>query len=139
MDERAGHEAGRKYRTLVVDDDESWRFLVRRLLKRTGTFEVVGEAADGAEAIAEAERAQPDLVLLDLRMPGMPGEAALPEILKRAPAARVVIVSGMDASTTAPPLLAKGAAGYIEKGGPPGSLERELLAIVGPNAVEAQA
>jgi hypothetical protein len=69
----------RPYRTLVVDDDESWRFLVKRLLHRTGRFEVVAEAGDGAEAIARAEETEADVVLLDLRMPGMTGEQALPE------------------------------------------------------------
>lgn len=115
---------------VIVDDDENWRFLVAHLLKRTGRFDVIGEAADGRAAIEVAARLQPDILLLDLRMPVMSGEEALPEIRRAAPQTRIVILSGLDAETMAPRMLASGAAAYIEKGGPPGSLESELLRLV---------
>lgn len=85
-------------------------------LTRDEGFDVVGEAGDGLEAIAEAERHQPDLVVLDLSMPVLDGLEALPRILAVAPDARVVVVSGFDGGRMRGPALAAGAVAYLEKG-----------------------
>ncbi|MDX1658779.1 MAG: response regulator [Nitriliruptorales bacterium] len=77
---------------VVVDDEPDVRFLVRRLLDRRDGWELVGEAADGAEAADVVEELQPDVVLLDLMM-HTPGEEALPHILKVAPKTMVVVFS----------------------------------------------
>lgn len=77
---------------------------------------VAGEAADGVEAIVEAERLQPDVILLDLSMPRLTGLDALPDILRVAPRARVIALSGFAASVVAGNVLAAGAHRYLEKG-----------------------
>ena len=106
-----------KVRTvLIVDDVADLRMLVRLSLELDGDFEVVAEAGDGYEAIAEAERHQPDLVVLDLAMPNLDGLEALPRILQVAPDARVVVVSGFAGARLREPALTAGAVAYVEKG-----------------------
>jgi DNA-binding NarL/FixJ family response regulator len=105
-------------RILLVDDHPLTRDALASLLTRGG-FDVVGEAADGAAALALAERLQPDLVLLDLSMPGVDGLAALPLVRAAAPGCEVVVLT---ASGTEENLLAAirgGAAGYLLKSEPP--------------------
>jgi DNA-binding NarL/FixJ family response regulator len=82
---------GRPVRVLVVDDLPDMREIVRLLLQADGRYEVVGEAVDGVEAIAAAERLQPELVLLDRSMPRLSGLEALPEIRRVAPRTSVVL------------------------------------------------
>jgi len=101
-------------RVLVVDDHPLTRDALSSLLVQGG-FDVVGEAADGAEALELAELHQPDLVLLDLSMPGVGGLAALPQLRTAAPCCEVVVLT---ASGTEENLLAAvrgGAAGYLLK------------------------
>src|SRR5439155_26648339 len=81
---------------LIVDDDFRLREIVRLAMEFDGAFEVVAEAGDGAEAIEQARLYQPDLVLLDLVMPGMGGVEALPHILQAAPGAKVVVFTAFD-------------------------------------------
>ena len=105
-------------RILVVDDHPLTRDALASLLTQGG-FDVVGEAADGAEALQLAHDLQPDLVLLDLSMPGLDGLAALPRLRSAAPACEVVVLT---ASGTEENLLAAirgGAAGYLLKSEPP--------------------
>ena len=105
-------------RILIVDDHPLTRDALATLLRAHG-LDVVGLASDGEGAIVEAERLQPDLVLLDLSMPGMDGLAALPRLRHAAPACEVVVLT---ASGTEENLLAAirgGAAGYLLKSEPP--------------------
>lgn len=115
LDGEEGSEAGMDddgavapARVLLVDDEPGVRSLLRRLLSRTGRFEVVGEAADGGEAVHAASRLQPDITVLDLMMP-VSGEAALPHLLKVAPACMVVVLSALDPADHRDRLLAAGA------------------------------
>ncbi|MBW3620176.1 MAG: response regulator transcription factor [Actinobacteria bacterium] len=82
-----------RIRVLVVDDGADVRFLVRRLLARERTFQVVGEATDGEEAIDAATELQPQIVLLDLSMPRMRGDEALPAIVTAAPDSMIAVFS----------------------------------------------
>jgi len=105
-------------RILVVDDHPLTRDALASLLAQGG-FDVVGQAADGAEALELAHELQPDLVLLDLSMPGLDGLAALPRLRAAAPGCEVVVLT---ASGTEDNLLAAirgGAAGYLLKSEPP--------------------
>jgi DNA-binding NarL/FixJ family response regulator len=105
-------------RILVVDDHPLTRDALAALLAQGG-FDVVGEAADGAEALELADALQPDLVLLDLSMPGLDGLSALPALRATAPRCEIVVLT---ASGTEENLLAAirgGAAGYLLKSEPP--------------------
>jgi DNA-binding NarL/FixJ family response regulator len=105
-------------RILIVDDHPLTRDALASLLGAHG-LDVVGVAADGEAAIAEAARLAPDLVLLDLSMPGMDGLTALPQLRHAAPNCEVVVLT---ASGTEENLLAAirgGAAGYLLKSEPP--------------------
>jgi two-component system, NarL family, nitrate/nitrite response regulator NarL len=105
-------------RILIVDDHPLTRSALAALLQQHG-FDVVGEAGDGETAIREARELGPDLVLLDLSLPGMNGLEALPQLRDAAPDAEVVVLT---ASGTEENLLAAirgGAAGYLLKSEPP--------------------
>lgn len=78
---------------LVADDQAPFRNAIRRALTHAGTIEVVGEASDGAQAVALAEQLQPDLVLLDVHMPVLAGPAAAGLIAARWPQIAVVLCS----------------------------------------------
>lgn len=109
--------AARPIRVLLVDDTKDIRELLRLTLELQGEFDVVGEAEDGLQAIAEVARLRPDLVLLDLAMPVMDGLEALPEIRVQAPEARVLVLSGFNARQMGAEAVRLGASGYMEKGG----------------------
>src|SRR3954462_6337199 len=84
-----------KVRVLLVDDLSDIRLVMRLLLEADGRVEVVGEAADGGEAVRLAGELLPDAVVLDLRMPGMDGVSALPLIRDASPGAVVVALSAL--------------------------------------------
>lgn len=87
-------EAGTpRRRVLIVDDSANVRSLLRTRISRTGDYEVVDEARDGAEAIVMATRHQPDLIILDVMMPVLSGIEALPDIAKGSPGSKIVIYS----------------------------------------------
>lgn len=95
-----GVPPGPPWRVLVADDDGSFRRLVRRLMAEDPAFEVVGEAADGVEAVELAARLQPHCVILDMKMPVMDGRAALRLIRRRCPQTDVIGLSGLDWSAS---------------------------------------
>jgi CheY-like chemotaxis protein len=115
---------------LIVEDDASLRTMLRLLFDGADGYFVVGEADDGREALALAAHYQPDLVLLDLAMPGMGGLEALPLILGVAPHAKIVVLSGVDAGTMADAAISQGAAAYFEKGLDPTVLLQHLTPIL---------
>jgi DNA-binding NarL/FixJ family response regulator len=121
----------RAFSVVVADDFEDMRQLVRLTLERSGRFEIVGEAVNGAEAIEVAGKLKPDIVLLDLSMPVLSGLEALPRIRAVAPDSKVVVLSGLDRSRMESDAMAGGAVGYLEKGLRPKQLVDELLAVVG--------
>jgi DNA-binding NarL/FixJ family response regulator len=102
-------------RVVVCDDAPALRALLRTSLELDGRAEVVGEAADGERAIALAAALRPDVVLLDIQMPGVDGLTALPRIRRAAPDTQVIVLSGCDAPATSARALALGARRYVEK------------------------
>ena len=82
-----------RVRVVLADDRAEMRQVVRMALELEGVYEVVGEAGNGLEAIDVARQQQPDLVLLDVLMPGMSGLDALPQIVRAAPRAKVVFLT----------------------------------------------
>jgi DNA-binding NarL/FixJ family response regulator len=105
-------------RVLVVDDHPLTRDALASLLTQGG-FDVVGEAADGAQALQLAHDLQPDLVLLDLSMPGLDGLAALPRLRTAAPGCEVVVLTASGTEENLLAAIRAGAAGYLLKSEPP--------------------
>ena len=105
----------RRHRVVVVDDAKDLRLVLRIALEQDGRFEIVGEASDGAQAVATCEAEQPDLVVLDVVMPGTDGWFALDGIRTACPSARVVVLSTLDEATAADRATALGAAAYVQK------------------------
>ena len=105
-----------RLQVLIADDSALQRTIVATQLERTGRFDLVVQAVDGNEALGLAELMQPDVVLLDLSMPGLGGLEALPLLLTIAPRARVIVLSGAPAEEMAAAALAAGARSYVEKG-----------------------
>jgi DNA-binding NarL/FixJ family response regulator len=121
-----------RLRTLLVDDVEDFRVLLRVLMEQDGRFDVVGEAGDGSQALALATELSPDVVVLDLAMPVMDGLTALPALRAAVPAVRVVVLSGFPTDEMGPAAEQAGAVGYLEKGRNPTGLAADIheLAVV---------
>ncbi|MGW4246363.1 response regulator [Nocardia sp. NPDC004722] len=103
-------------RVLLVDDQRLVRAGLRMLVEATADLEVVGEAADGVAALRVAAQVDPDLVLMDLRMPGMDGVAATRELVGRGGRVpKVLVLTTFDDDEHLFPALAAGASGYLVK------------------------
>jgi len=102
-------------RVLLVDDFAAWRKYVRSVLQERENFDVVGEAADGEEAIEKATELQPDLILMDVAMPKMNGIEAAKRIRDSAPNSKILFLSVETSDELAETALAAGGQGYIGK------------------------
>lgn len=115
-------------RILLVDDHPITRDALGALLGQHG-FDVVGEASDGAEAIDLARRHRPELVLLDLSMPGMDGLEALPRLREAAPETEVVVLTASGTEENLLSAIRGGAAGYLLKSEPPERIAEFLRGV----------
>ncbi len=104
-----------KIRVLLTDDHAILRVGLRAFLERYDDVEVVGEAQDGAEAVRCVQELQPDIVLMDIAMPGMNGLKATQQIRQQYPATRVLILTQHEDRQYVMPLLQAGASGYVLK------------------------
>ncbi|MGD9787766.1 MAG: response regulator [Sulfuricellaceae bacterium] len=109
-------------RVLIVDDHTLFRSGIKLLLQRQEGFEVVGEAGDGLEGIKRAKQLSPDVVLLDLHMPGITGRQAVKLINEEVPGTRVVMLTVSEDAEDLVDCLRAGAAGYLLK-----NIETEFL------------
>lgn len=112
--------------TLIVDDHEVVREGLRLSLSRAPHIRVVGEAADGASAVELAERRKPDVVIMDVRMPGMDGLEATKLLAERTPSAKVLIFTAYSERSLLGRGLESGAKGYILKEAPHETLVRAI-------------
>lgn len=109
---RAG---GQRIRILIVDDHAILRQALRHLLETHTDVEVVGDASNGREAVSAAEQLMPDVVLMDMIMPGLNGLEATRQIRKRVPKSRVLILTGYMEDEQIISALRAGASGYVVK------------------------
>lgn len=121
--------AGRRLRVLVVDDNESVRRSISQILRSQADIEVVCEAVDGADAVLKIGEHQPDVVLLDITMPGMNGLEVAETIKVEFPSVHVLIVSQHDSRGFQWAALAAGVSGYIIKSNVGRDLVPELRRI----------
>src|SRR5438045_6928647 len=105
-------------RLLICDDSAEARMVVRTMLGDEQEIDVVGEASSGEEAIALSAELSPDVVLMDVGMPGLGGIEATKKIREMLPNARVVAFAGSDDSEVASAMIAAGASAYCVKGAP---------------------
>ena len=118
-------------RILLVDDHALVRAGIRALISMIEGVEVVGEAGNGDEALSLIETLQPDLVLLDITMPGMNGLVALDEISARFPKVRVIMLTMHEAREYAIQALRGGAAGFIPKRAASTELKEAIDTVMG--------
>ncbi|MEV1004284.1 response regulator transcription factor [Nonomuraea sp. NPDC050202] len=104
-----------RIRLLIADDHPIVRDGLRGMFAGDPGFEVLGEAADGAQAVALAQALHPDVILMDLRMPGMDGVAAIKELARLGSAARVLVLTTYDTDRDVMPAIEAGATGYLLK------------------------
>jgi DNA-binding NarL/FixJ family response regulator len=139
----AGRSGGDKIRVLIADDHPMVRQGLRVFLELEPDLEVVGEAADGGEAAALTAELLPDVVLLDLVMPGVDGLSALETLAERGLAERALVVTSFGEYRSALPALRAGARGYISKDVDPAALATAVRAVaaghvlLGPQVAEA--
>jgi len=124
---------------LIVDDHPVVRDGLRGMFSADPRFEVLGEASDGAEAIAAGERFQPDVILMDLRMPRADGATAIKELAERGVPARVLVLTTYDTDSDVLPAIQAGATGYLLKDAPREELFRAVEAAARGQAVLAPA
>ncbi|MGI5468006.1 response regulator [Streptomyces sp. CA-132043] len=120
---------GGPIKVLLVDDHQVVRRGLRTFLEVQDDIEVVGEAADGEEGVAAAERLGPDVVLMDVKMPGMDGVEALRLLREQRNPARVLIVTSFTEQRTVIPALRAGAAGYVYKDIDPDALAGAIRSV----------
>ncbi|MFI1465769.1 response regulator [Streptomyces wuyuanensis] len=103
---------------LIVDDHPVVRDGLRGMFESAAGFSVLGEAADGVEGVALAERLDPDVVLMDLRMPGGGGVEAIAELARRGSRTKVLVLTTYDTDADTLPAIEAGATGYLLKDAP---------------------
>jgi DNA-binding NarL/FixJ family response regulator len=124
-------------RVLIADDQALVRAGFRMVLDAEDGIDVVGDAADGAEAVAQARRLRPDVVLMDVRMPEMDGIEATRRLLATDPASRVVMLTTFDLDEYVYEALRAGASGFLLKDVPPERLVDGIRTVAAGDALLA--
>jgi DNA-binding NarL/FixJ family response regulator/signal transduction histidine kinase len=122
-------------RLLIADDHPVVRDGLKGIFEASGEVEVVGEAANGREAVDRTAALRPDVVLMDLRMPVLDGVSAIKLLAERGVAARVLVLTTFDTDTDVVPAIEAGATGYLLKDSPPDELLRGVRAAARGEAV----
>ncbi|MCC2307100.1 response regulator transcription factor [Cellulomonas sp. zg-Y338] len=128
-------QTGGPVRVLLVDDQALMRMGFRMVLDAEDGIEVVGEASDGASAVRQASVLRPDVVLMDVRMPGMNGIEATEQVVAAATGARVLILTTFDLDEYAFAALRAGASGFLLKDARPAELVTAIRAVSTGDAV----
>ncbi len=122
-------------RVMIVDDHAVVREGLRAFLALQDGLEIVGEAADGAEAVTEAARLRPDVILMDLVMPRLDGVQAMRRLRDELPACRVIVLTSFLDDERLLPAIQAGAAGYLLKNAEPAQLARAVREAHGGGAM----
>ena len=142
MGEEQEPSAGRppiSSRIVVADDDPIYRFALKEILNPHPDIEVVGEAADGHQAIELCRRLRPDLVMMDLKMPGMSGIEATRQVKEHSPRTVVLVLTGSEDPDHLLEALEAGAAGYLLKGAPvPEMVEATRKVLLGESPLNQE-
>jgi DNA-binding NarL/FixJ family response regulator len=129
--------ADRRIRVVLVDDQALMRTAFRIIFDETDDIAVVGEAGDGAAAVRVVERTRPDVVLMDIRMPGMDGIEATRRIVAAAPRIAVLVLTTFDLDEYVYAALRHGASGFLLKDVPPEDLLSAVRAVAAGDSVTA--
>ncbi|RFA17933.1 response regulator [Subtercola boreus] len=121
-------------RILLVDDQALLRMGFRMVLEAEPGFEVVGEASDGATGVRQAVALRPDVILMDVRMPGMNGIEATQQIIREVPESRVLILTTFDLDEYAFDALRAGASGFLLKDARPSELVAAIRSVAAGDA-----
>ena len=116
-------------RVLLIDDHTVLRQAVRVMLEVESDIEIVGEAGDGVEGVAAVARARPDVAIVDLKMPGMSGLSAIPEMLKASPKTAIIVFTMYNNPVYVYEAMHAGASGYVLKSASRDELLRAIRAV----------
>ena len=122
-----GESSAQPTRVLVADDHNLFRYGIKAMLANAEGFEVVGEAATGEEVVEKVTQTRPDLILMDIQMPGINGIEATRRVLERDPKIGVVVVTMFEDDDSVFSAMRAGARGYVLKGAD----AQEVLKVVG--------
>ncbi len=117
-------------RVLIVEDNDVYRSTLELVLAGQEGIEIVGAVADGSEAAVSAARLQPDVVVMDLRLPGLDGAEATAAVRAQAPSAAIVCLTAEANERDRERVLAAGAVALVEKGGSTAELVRVICSAV---------
>jgi len=124
-----------KIRILIADDQAITRSGLKVMLSQQEVFELLAEAANGEETIALAEKLQPDIILMDLRMPGVNGIEATRQIHRTSPQIRILVLTVFDDDTSVFPAIRAGAHGYLLKDADQETLIHAIQTVAGGGAI----
>jgi DNA-binding NarL/FixJ family response regulator len=131
----SGSADGPAIRVVVADDHPVFRGGLRALVEDAADLEFAGEARDGQEALAVCRAARPDVVLMDVRMPGLNGVAATAGLTAELPDVRVLVLTMLEDDTSLLAALRAGARGYVLKGAGPDEILRAIRAVASGQAI----
>jgi DNA-binding NarL/FixJ family response regulator len=124
-------------RILIVDDQKLFRTGLAKLLEEYEQLQIVGQAADADQALEQVRRLKPDIVLMDLRLPGMDGVEATRKIVSDHPAIKVLVLTTYDVDSYVIQALRAGASGYVLKDSDIESIARSILTVMAGERVMA--
>ena len=129
----------RAVRVLVVDDQTLFRSGLTSLLAQDERVDVVGQAVDGADAVKQAIKAKPDVVLMDIKMPNVDGIEATRQITEAVPEAKVLILTTFETDSQVIQALKAGASGYVLKDSSAAAIVSSIMAVMSGERVMASA